>query len=422
KPNRSVEEVLASQTSGLKGTALPFSPTDLQDLSLYKNWVQVLGKSYPSPLHDNSIDKYQFELTETFVSEEDTIFTIRFQPASAFPGFYGEMKIQTPNYAISSFQASVDLPQDLNILQSIRINQIHQFIPEKKIWFPKQLRAEIQIDPQSTFYLGMEVRSDLRDIEIGKPHSSVEFGVVELKISPDAAQKSNEYWETVRPDTLSSKEKNTYYVMDSLGKRIKLAQLMTQTQKLSQGKIGISLFDLDLKRLYLYNEVEKHRIGIGLQTNEKISKRYSIGGWYGYGFQDKQSKYGGFVQVFPFADKRFQLHVGYESNLIESGNKPFQTNLNQQLYERTDFSFNVRSLNLRIMDYNKRIYASLFFPSLRGLSHRIGWQQEQIIPAFEYAWTNQSTTESVSQFQFQEWIIESRFAPKEKFFADGVRY
>ena len=71
--------------------------------------------------------------------------------------------------------------------------------------------------------------------------------------------------------------------------------------------------------------------GLGLYTNNKISKYYSIGGWFGYGFKDDQWKYGASVTVFPKGDKDNWLSFSWQKNYKIPG----EVNLHPELSRST---------------------------------------------------------------------------------------
>ena len=86
--------------------------------------------------------------------------------------------------------------------------------------------------------------------------------------------------------------------------------------KIPEGKIPVNIVDVDLLRLFSYNQYENVRLGAGLQTNEKFIKWLSLGGWAGYGFGDKQWKYGGFAEIYADRYREFVfMGVGYSDEI-----------------------------------------------------------------------------------------------------------
>lgn len=98
-----------------------------------------------------------------------------------------------------------------------------------------------------------------------------------------------------------------------------LSNITKFLEKLPEGKIPISIFDLDLGRIYSANRYEGSRFGLGLQTNEKMAKWFSVGGWFGYGTKDKEWKYGGFMELYADRNKEFIFRFGYDNDLRDPG-------------------------------------------------------------------------------------------------------
>src|SRR5690606_18876930 len=119
---------------------------------------------------------------------------------------------------------------------------------------------------------------------------------------------------------LSKEEERTYEFNDSLMDAVGADRLIPYINKLTEGKIPIGMFDMDIKRVFRYNKYEKLRLGLGLQTNEKIFRKLSVGGWAGWGFHDKTWKYGGFVEYTPsFPSKDFQIRLSWDKDLRDPG-------------------------------------------------------------------------------------------------------
>ena len=62
---------------------------------------------------------------------------------------------------------------------------------------------------------------------------------------------------------------------------------------ISRGYYPYKFINFDLKKILGYNQYEGLRLGIGLLTNDGLSRKYAFGGYVGYGLHDKHWKYGG---------------------------------------------------------------------------------------------------------------------------------
>src|SRR5690554_8234259 len=69
---------------------------------------------------------------------------------------------------------------------------------------------------------------------------------------------------------------------------------------LSTGKIPLGKFSVPIDEIVNYNGQEGFRLGLGLETNRRMSKVVQLGGYFAYGLRDKEWKWGG--------DLTFTLH------------------------------------------------------------------------------------------------------------------
>src|SRR3989304_3784876 len=88
--------------------------------------------------------------------------------------------------------------------------------------------------------------------------------------SPFQEKKDKEFWNKYREDTLSQKEKDTYQVIDSLGKAEHLDRKVKGLEALFTGQLKLGYINLDLNRFIAFNDYEGFRLGAGMHTNTTI--------------------------------------------------------------------------------------------------------------------------------------------------------
>ncbi len=415
RPNKSNEVVKASKMSGLPGMVIPFSPTDFQDLSFYDNWVKVLGIENLSPIASTALNHYEYEIKDTLFVGKDSIISIQFYPRKNKFGFRGNLKVHTQYYQLVSIIANMDIPEDFTFAKDIKIQQLYEQLNDT-LWFPSQLNTSILMnifvsssqanknDSTQKSRLVLNVESFLKDINLQPNLKNKEFSNIELEVDQSASQLTEKVLEEQRIQPLTEKEQTTYVKIDSLGQKAKLAMVVRQINKLQQGLIGTQYFDIDLKRIYSYNWLEKSRLGIGLQTNEKISNFFNLGAWTGYGFGDKKWKYGVFSQIFPFKNKEFRLHLNYENSARELGSAlRYELRNFQWLYQYNPYNLTIRDFYIKNWEYYKHYSVSLYFPIINNLNVELKGIYEQVQPSFHAQTQN-----------FAEAVVRLRYAPLEK--------
>jgi len=121
----------------------------------------------------------------------------------------------------------------------------------------------------------------------------------QILFTEEAHTTSDSTWNTQRVEPLTEKEVATYRIIDSLGQTFKLDKWLRRLTILGEGRYLIAgPIDGLLTNTISFNRFEKVRLGLGLITNEKLSKHFELGGYYAYGFGDKDFKYGGSLSIF----------------------------------------------------------------------------------------------------------------------------
>jgi hypothetical protein len=351
------ETVIASRASGLRNPQFALLGTQLQSFSLYGETFNILDLTYLSPVASEAIGKYFFELGDTLFTETDTVFIIRFRPKknSKFKGMTGQLFISSDGWAVKQLSAS---PADSNDALRIRIQQ--QYAKYEDAWFPVQLNSVLefpQININGLTAFG-ESKSYIRNVKINAPLRKRDFGPVVLRMQPRALAMPDSLLDQYREIPLDPKERNTYVYMDSLGRAENLDRKLKILTSITTGRIPMGVFDWELNRLIRFNEYEGFRLGAGLRTNDFLSERFSVGGYYGYGFRDEGHKFGGDLTVHLHRKRNVFIKAAYEDDVFETGgyqmdsrtNSIFQSNFYPLLISRmdrirkTEFSLNGRVL------------------------------------------------------------------------------
>ncbi|PJC62408.1 MAG: hypothetical protein CO022_04675, partial [Flavobacteriales bacterium CG_4_9_14_0_2_um_filter_32_27] len=314
QPNKNFEKVIASRVSGLQNPTFALLGTQLQSFSFYNPYMNVLDKAYLNPISTNSINKYLFVIEDTTFSGKDTVFIISFTPLKNknFDALKGLLYINTNGYALQNVIAE-PYKQDEGV--AIKIQQQYELLEGK--WFPKQLSSTINfnsLEANGFKLIGLS-RTYIKNVELNPELKNKQFGYVDTEIDPNATRKDEVFWNKYREDTLSQKEKNTYHVIDSLGKAENLDKKLAGLEAFFTGKITWGKIDLDLNRFVSYNNYEGFRLGGGFHTNKRLLKWVSVGGYGAYSFKDKEEKYGGDITFFIQPQNDVELNFSYKKDV-----------------------------------------------------------------------------------------------------------
>lgn len=410
-PDKSYEKVLASRVSGLQNNTFSLIATEIQSFSFYNEMLNVAGSSYLNPISTNSTSKYFFLIEDTTFSGIDTVFVISFRPKKGknFKGLKGLLYINTDGYAVQNVIAEPNEEPE-----SFGINIQQQYEKIENSWFPVQLNTTILF--KTAFINNVKMlgigKSYLKNIDINPDLKKKEFGIVTTEVADDVTKKDEDFWFKYRGDSLSEKEKKTYHVVDSIGKAENFDKKLGTVEALFTGKLKWGFIDFDLDQFLSYNDYESFRPGVGLHTNSRFSKVFSLGGYGAYGIKDKTFKYGGDVNFFIHRNYDVELNLSYEKDVAEPGTVQF---FNYKIPLLS--SAGNRFFYMSKMNNNEKIEARLKFRTLRYLRVYLFANQETIDVTDSYYFLkkiNDLTWLHNNSFLFNEVGAEFRYAFKQK--------
>jgi hypothetical protein len=410
KPNSDKEIVIGNRMSGVKDPFFAILATSFQPFSFYKNHISLVDKNYINPISPGSLERYDFDLADTVLREADTTYIISFQPlrGKIFEGLKGLLYISTNGYALEHVLAE---PADPQLLTSIRIQQKYSYAQGH--WFPEQLNTEFVLQEYkiANHTVKYVQRSFLSEVQINPSISKKEFGLLNIEFSSLANRQKENFWSTVRMDSLSKKEKNTYALYDSVSPRqlATLNSIVKIAEAFAVGKFTVGSFYIPIESILRVNKYEAYRFGLGLQTGERISRRMVLDSYVAYGVKDKAVKYGGGIQLNLYPRKELFLKFSYASDVLEPGNPEFikspVTATGGQL---------LRNLLASRMDSIELMKVVLNMRPLKFTQLQFFIQQQKHHPVYNYSYqlTDLST---LTHFAVAEIGMQWRYAFREKY-------
>lgn len=432
-PDHNYEEVIATKIAGLKDPILLFLLSQWQSTSFYDDRISIMDKNFINPISRGSTNKYFFLLQDTLYSgENDTTFIISYRPLlkTNFDGLEGVISINTNKWAIQNVKAE---PAGKKGVITLRIQQQYEFI-ESKQWFPTQLNTEVIITQMavgdSTVAITMGEIKDTANVEmvsipigIGKSYikdinlnpdiRKRDFGAIEVDVDPDAGYRDEDYWIKYRIDSLTNKELNTYDFMDSVGKEIHMDRMIKTMEGLMTGKLRWGHVDLDLYRFLGYNANEGFTMGLGLHTNERVSKVFTVGGYFRYGFKDKIIKYGGDLGVSINRNWNLVWKLAYMDDKLETSGVHFWDEKSHLLSPE-----NFRDFHIKRMDKAIVANTAVEFRTFKYLNVHVGFATVDKTATTDYMFVEQGPNDETTMsnhFNFTDFTLGLRYAYGEKF-------
>lgn len=415
-PDRSIEKVKATRMSGFRDPVFVFLLSQLQTTTFYKEEFRIGDRTYISPLSNGSLSRYFYQIEDTLSQGPDSVFVISFRPwkGTNFDGLKGTLSITTDGWAIVNVIAEPAITENT---MSIKVQQLYHK-PDGVHWFPKQLNTDLVFrnlqvkagkETDKSFYMLARGRTYINKIQINPEVIGKELSMLGTDIDPNAASRDALFWNQHRTDSLTARELETFRFIDSLGRKANFDRLARMMETAMNGRIPMGRIDLDMNRLFRYNNYEGWYAGLGLVTNNRLSPWFSLNGFWGYGFKDKTAKYGGGAEIL--LDRRNEVAIGYQyaSDIEENGHTvmPFTQ---QTLVDETFF----REILTDRYDSYERNEITLKFRAIRHFLFNMAASSTINRPRFDYQFALQPEPGKPA-FRFTELKLGVRFAFRERF-------
>ena len=407
-PDRNNEKVIASRVSGLENVDFTLLASQLQSFSFYKSEVSILGVNYLSPISPVAPKEYVYTMQDTLLTEVDSVFVIEFQPSvkSGAGGLKGLLYINGGDYAIRNVIA--EPTKDVGGME-IEVRQRYDKIDGRK-WFPVQLNSLILFNNvilENAKMIGIG-RSYVSEIVLDPDLKKRDLGYATVEVDLQANQDS--ILQRFRGNEFDAKEARTYEFIDSLGKAENFSRFPTILNALATGRYPIGKFNINLNRILAANDFEGLRLGLGLETNDKVSRYLQFDAYGAYGFKDRLFKGGVGMNIKGDRAKERVFRLEASSDVLERGAN--------HLFEESFLSpTSAYKLFIRAMDRREQLQASFTTRLPLWLKARVYVAQEFIQTTGGYTFLeeqNENITLQKDQFNVLKAGINLRFAFREQ--------
>jgi hypothetical protein len=426
KPATTYEKVIAHHTAGVKDPIASIYLAKLQTVNFYdKDFLNILETNYINPIARNALTIYDYRLENAMAQETDTLFVISFKPQknAHFKSLKGTIWITSQNYAMIRMEVS---PFDTALGFTFHITHEYEKQPNLT-YFLKDMfvrvdffKARIMIDNETTGAVAVlfsEKRVTDIDYETRVKNRDIGFVDIEDDLEDEATQEK--LLSAYRTSELTNKELNTVNLMDSLSKDYKLDKKLESLKIWITGKVPVYFVNIDVMQILHFNSTENVRLGLGVYTNDRVSKVVNFGGFFGYGFKDKTWKWGGELGFNLIRTRDFKIKIQYQSTLAESGESVFYdrdyTLFSGEFYRSWLFRQFCRKNSLGVTVQSKLTrwltgYVSTFYSTNKTL--------------FDYSFQQPFAEDTPTQYAFDDYYVKAgvRLAFRERFWGAGNYY
>lgn len=309
-------EIITSRVSGLKNPSLAAVTTQIHTFSLWENDIEILSSKFKNPLSPRYRDKYFYNLKDTINDSSGNLsYYITFKPKKSREDYlYGSVHICAKSLAVKTLSFTT-IRDRKPFFASIRLNFKEI---DSNLWHLEDLESYIILTFGSynfrifgnSIYTDVDLNSELTE-KYFSGFSMIDNSSLELKV------------EDFRPKELSKDEEIVYSKIDSLGIVHKFDRLVDFQKELMKGYIPMGLVSLETDKLFGFNRYEGFRVGLGLKTNEKLSEKYNIDGFYTRSFKSRSNNFGGGVTFIGNRLKENSLNLQFYKNRNRIGEYEF---------------------------------------------------------------------------------------------------
>ena len=316
-PDHKLQNVLGTKIAGMKDPTFMYLVNSMQSISFYDETVNITGTDYVNPISRGSKTRYFFTLESVNpIGQGDSLYVISFHPmrGSNFDGLRGTMTVNSDGWALQSVKAA---PEGQDILYTVDIQQLYHKVEGQ--WFPKQLNLNLKFPSMvvsvdgSTFPMAAIGKSYLSDIEINPDLSKRRFSDIEIKVNPNAGYRDETFWDAHRIDSLTERVKATYNLVDSLTKGSDIFDrvLGFTDQLMTESALPIGIINIDLDKIVRISASRGWYFGLGVSTNDRLSRWFALNGHFGYWTKINSMDYGGGIKFKLNRQRQMELGLQY---------------------------------------------------------------------------------------------------------------
>jgi hypothetical protein len=322
-PKKEKEFIKGTKVTGIRNNSVSQFLGDMyQDVNIYRNHVSVFGKNFISPVANNGKAYYKYYLMDSTYIDGDFCYQIRFMPRRKQElTFIGDLWVNDTTYAIRVVEGSIVEDANINFVNDLWVRQEFEQV-EKEVWMmvKEQMSVDFNLTDGTMGFYGKKTAT-FKDFVINKPKEDEFYeGAENIIVADDVNEKTDEFWDENRHDTLTENELVIYHMIDTL-ENLPIVKTYVDviTTILSGYKI---LGPVELGpyfSMYSYNPIEGHRFRLGGRTSNAFSKMVEFSGYTAYGTRDEKFKYGLGTRFFITKDPRQMVRARYVDDIEQIG-------------------------------------------------------------------------------------------------------
>ncbi len=423
KPKKSKEFIKGSRISGYKNQSVSQMLGSMyQNINFYDNSIPIFNVGFVSPIANDAPAFYHYQLTDTQWVNNKLCYQVVFEPKrSGEHTFNGDFWVHDSDFAIQKMNMIVTKEQNINWVNKVTLAQEFTCFKDT-IWFLTRDKFFVDFLPphgdkiagflgrKTTTYRNIIVNSPETEAIIeGKKHRA------DTELDPDAQNRDETYWNTVRHDTLSKNEKAIYKMIDTIQSLPVYKRYYNGIYFLATGIKEVGPLEIGpLYNLYSKNSVEGPRFRFTLGTTPKLFKDIYLNAYIAYGTLDKKWKYdGSMLWLLKRSPRRFiyaEIKHDIDNNVSSYDDAGSLDNIFSTIGRKPNVPWKLAFVDKKRLEY--------FNSWFNGFSYMLSYEQKSFtpcapLPAYGIFYNNEGfPTKTVTTAEIG---LECKWAYKEQF-------
>lgn len=300
KPKRTHEIIKGTRMSGYENKSVQKLLGGMyQNINVYDNSIPIFSVQFVSPLANNAPAYYNYSITDTQLIQNKLCYHVGFSPKrEGEHTFYGDIWIHDTDFAVQKINLLVTKDQQINWVSKVTLMQEFACYNDT-LWFLQKDKFFVDfVAPQGEKMAGFIGRktTTYRQVVVNDPKTEAFIeahkNLADIETPPDALHRNEDYWNSVRHETLSKNEQQIYRMIDTIQSLPVYKKYYNRFYFLGTGIKEVGPLELgSVYNLFSMNPVEGLRIRFTLGTTPKLFKNIYLTGYAAYGQRDQRWKY-----------------------------------------------------------------------------------------------------------------------------------
>ncbi len=398
-----------------------------QEVDIYEHKIHLFDNQFVSPLAPLAPAYYRYYISDTLEYEGQQAIVLDYIPNNKYNlGFSGRLYVKADtSYQVVGITLGLLDQANLNFIKSLKITLDFEEVDSVWVVGREVIETEYSLSDRLMSIFGKKttVNSNYKFGEAADP--AVYQAAGNLIASDNESQREDVFWETSRPEPLTTQEAAIYTMMDTL-RTVPLFKSASAFIRFSNsGYFPVGPFDIgSLFTFVSFNDVEGWRLKFGGRTNSRFHEHLFFQGFGAFGTKDQRFKYSGTIgYAFDPKYRSFPRHylafTARKDNRFPGQQATFFQADNFFLSFRTSIANKMLSDELYQLEYNHE-WPSNFLLRARG---NLRTQKAAGAFAFLYYDETDDTEKEIEAIATAETEMMLRFAPNARYFeGNSYRY